>query len=156
VADGKFVIFDKIMRYLPILAIIISSAFFSCGKNRYLNAISQNAIYFGSSGGFAGLTTEYQLSGDGNLRLYNSLSSDTSLIKKLDKKELGNTFKKADLLDSIKLNLSETGNMTYYIRYFRKEGMPLTWSWVDGNELPQSISQFYQHLNQLTIINNDQ
>ncbi len=117
---------------------------FSCASHKKQNKIANsfNEISFGNGGGFTGLTNEFLLKNNGevfkigpqNQTQINQISSDqikgiATLIKELDFQSL---------------QISETGNMTYFIEV-RTTTYTHKVSWTDGSN-STNLKAFYKKL----------
>ena len=71
----------------------------------------------GTSGGFTGEEKKFVLLDNGNLYKISSLSHDTVFVAKLENAKSKQIFNNYNVLGLGKMNISEPGNMNYFIEY---------------------------------------
>ena len=111
-----------------------------------LAAKSKCYLVAGSGGGFSGQVVQYYVLSNGDVYRTESLTKESSLHKKLSKKETKSIFKKLKELHLEKMDFNHPGNMSYFIEQHKK-GNVSSVKWGDNKtETPPEVSSFYKFL----------
>lgn len=115
----------------------------SCVSSKKLMADkSIGRVFFGKTGGFTNIPMEYVLFDKGQLF---KIQHDSLLkVKKLGGKQVKNMESLRNEIDFKKLNLNETGNITYYIKVVSSE-FEKEIKWTDSSD-NNKIKAFYKAL----------
>jgi len=119
----------------------------ACHSNKKLVAsgVMFSTVKFGSSGGFTNLTTTYVIEADGGL--YKSGPNAVTQLGTLENSEILRIESDLQELRFGDLELSEVGNMTYFIEVARQDSMHKV-TWTHATEAPE-IKAFYTSLTDL-------
>jgi hypothetical protein len=132
-----------------IILIILSAFLISCSsQNKHQKPSSAFLeINFGSGGGFTGLSSNYTLKA--NQDVFKQSGGELSKINQISKKDARNISKTIREIDFFNLNLSDKGNMTYFIEV-KSDGSVNKVSWTDSSQSPE-IKEFYKTLVSTTL-----
>ncbi len=115
---------------------------FACtGPEKLLSDNTKDRIYFGKSGGFTNISTEYVLVEN---YVFKQEGEKFTLIRKLSGDQVKSINNQVNAIDLSKLSLNEPGNMTYHIRLV-KAGLAHEVKWTDSSQNSQ-IRELYKAL----------
>ena len=115
---------------------------FACtGPEKLLSDNTKDRIYFGKSGGFTNISTEYVLVEN---YVFKQEGEKFTLIRKLSGDKVKSINNQVNAIDLSKLSLNEPGNMTYHIRLV-KSGSVSEVKWSDTFENSQ-VRELYKVL----------
>ena len=121
---------------------------FSCKSNKYdVDNLPVEQLHFGTSGGYAGITSTYVLLKNG--QLFYQASASTAVEKKEPrKKKVGkHHFEKAAKINWDQLPKTEPGNMNYFIAWNKGE-KKYRYTWSNKNP-DESMAKWFEALNQM-------
>lgn len=110
------------------------------------------SISFGSGGGFTGAVDEYILSEKGQLKKVSGLNHDTLILKTISRSEVKPFFDAIKSPEFKKIQLNETGNMTWFIHYYKGSKLIRTYRWVETTMRPDNLIKFYNSLMEHTLL----
>jgi len=111
-----------------------------------ITAKSKNYIVAGSGGGFSGEIIQYYVLSNGSVYRSETLKKETSLYKKLSKKDTKSLFKKLKALHLEKIDFNHPGNMSHFIEEHKK-GNVHSVKWGDSAmKVPEQVNSFYKFL----------
>ncbi len=117
--------------------------FLSCtGTEKLASDISGDRLYFGKSGGFTNMSTEYVLFEKG--QLFRVESGGLRRIGRASSKEMDKVDSLLGALNFENLDLNEPGNVTYHIKTIRS-GVEKEVRWTDTTNHPL-IKELYNIL----------
>ena len=111
------------------------------GPEKLVSDTSKDQIYFGKSGGFTNISTEYLLV---EKYVFKREGENFSMIRKLSGEQVKSINALVNALDFSNLNLNEPGNMTYHIKLV-KAGTAHEVKWSDTSENSR-IRELYKAL----------
>ncbi len=120
---------------------IIMLLFACSGPEKLVSDNSKDKIYFGKSGGFTNISTEYVLI---EKYVFKQEGEKFTMIRKLSEDQVKGVQNLVNNIDFSKLNLNEPGNMTYHIRLV-KSGSTHELKWTDSAQNSQ-IRELYKAL----------
>jgi len=133
---------------IPVVILFTLAIIFGCkSQKKTLEDLQDSeavALIFGSSGGFAGITTKYMLYEDGSLfQWVNNKSYEA--IKPLDKNLAGQFFSNFSALGLDRADLNDPGNMTYFIIVQSGDRKKkLAWGGMN-KEMPDNLDIYYRN-----------
>ena len=129
---------------------LVGIALTSCNITGKIESTGIQSLSFGTGGGFTNEIKSYTLLPDGALWLYNSLSKDSTLIKKVSKSKVNNFYSEALDLGLDTLHYSKPGN-TYYFITINRKGVSNKTEWSAGQAgLPDGVLLIYNNLKEIS------
>ena len=136
-------------KYLPILLTLTLAAgssvvFTCCTSGNRISAKNPGfeSIHFGRSGGFTNLNDSYLLVQSG--LVYKVVDGEFTELRNLEKPELRQIGRELKELEIGTLDLTEKGNMTYFITVKNENGEEQV-TWTENTPHP-GVTEFYQLL----------
>jgi len=132
------------------LSVLFGLAIMSCSSGKKWSAKVSPPIVFGSFGGFAGSYSEYTLHDNGDVHYRSALKGEHSVIENIDETTLSQLFQSIETLELYELEVSDPGNMTYFLKFnYKNEGHELQWG---GNNVhvPDKLITYFRLLRSLT------
>jgi len=115
-----------------------------------LKGDSTKTIFFGRSGGFTGKSTEWALSGMGQLKKRTGIGEEWSLVQTVQKSELDNLFIELSRLDTIP-TCKRPGNMTFHLDVIQADSSK-KYMWGSHDfEADSTLIDLYKKLMNLTL-----
>lgn len=115
---------------------------FACSSpEKLVSDTSKDRIYFGKSGGFTNISTEYLLV---EKYVFKREGEKFSMMRKISGDQVKSVQNLVNAIDFSKLSLNEPGNMTYHIRLV-KAGATHEVKWTDSSQNIQ-IRELYKEL----------
>ncbi len=132
--------------YLFLVGVVLTA----CNITGKIESTGIKSLSFGTGGGFTNEIKSYTLLPNGALWLHNSLSKDSTLIKKVSKSKVNNFYSEALDLGLDTLRYSKPGN-TYYFIAVNVKGVPNKTEWSAGQTgIPDGILPFYKSLKEIS------
>ena len=129
---------------------LVGAVLTSCNITGKIKSTGIKSLSFGTGGGFTNEIKSYTLLPDGALWLHNSLSKDSTLIKKVSKSKVNNFYSEALDLGLDTLHYSKPGN-TYYFITINRKGVSNKTEWSAGQTgLPDGVLLFYNNLREIS------
>jgi len=130
---------------------LIISLQFSCKTKQVMSPDNYEGakLTFGTSGGFAMLTSENYILESGELFYYESRGGNTLNYGKIDKGVVTQIFDNYTTLGFDKLNINDPGNLSYYIKMTEgDEEKIIKWGGMN-EETPEILLQYFKTLGQI-------
>ncbi len=122
----------------------------SCASQKKEESTAQGEfIYFGSGGGFSGLSKDFRLSANGHLEQKPNINADWGDIGDISKTTAKQLFSQIDLFDLKNTNHDYPGNRYHYIEVTGEANNKITWGNPD-HEPPKEIRTLHSILMKLT------
>ncbi len=137
------------MKYILLLLLFILVAI-SCRSQKIdPEKYEKPIIFFGSGGGFTGLSKQYCLTTDGNLYAKTSINGDWNRIKKGKSTDVQPFFWTIVSLEIQDINLDNPGNHYRFIEYATADlKHRVTWG-RNPDEVPIELKELYTSLNNI-------
>ena len=119
---------------------------FSCSKNVSARSTGQECIIFGSGGGFAGVTTSYELYKNGDVFKADQKTTNAIYLGKIEKNKAVQMFGTYKHLQIDSLLLHEPGNRYYFIEKNDSKGNVHKIVWGMNKLENRSISIYHDLL----------
>ena len=139
------------MRFFLILSLLIIVVIITaCASQKKEESTAQPAyIYFGSGGGFSGLSKDYRLSANGKLEQRPSINAEWGDLGKIPKTTSAQLFDQIDLFDLKNTKHDYPGNRYHYIEVPGEPNNKITWGNPD-NEPAKEVKTLHSILMKLT------
>lgn len=106
-------------------------------------------IYFGSGGGFTGLSKQYCLTADGDIYSKVSINGDWNRIQKGKAEDAQQYFSTIDSINIQDINIDNPGNHYRFVEYATTElKHRVTWG-RNPDEIPEDLKLLYRSLNKI-------
>lgn len=106
-------------------------------------------LFFGSGGGFTGLSKQYCLTTDGHVYAKTSINADWERIKKGTAADAEPYFQKVNALNIESIALDNPGNHYRYVEYSSADlKHKVTWG-RNPDEVPEALKELYKSLNKI-------
>lgn len=106
-------------------------------------------IFFGSGGGFTGLSKQYCLTTDGDLYTKTSINGDWDRIQKGKAEDAQPYFSTIDSLNIQDIDINNPGNHYRYVEYSTTQlKHRVTWG-RNPDEIPEDLKLLYKALNKI-------
>jgi hypothetical protein len=139
----------SIMKYL-LLLLLFTLVAVSCRSQKIdPDQYDKPIIFFGSGGGFTGLSKQYCLTTDGDLYAKTSINADWRRIQKGKAEDAQPYFTNIDSLNIQNIEIDSPGNHYRYVEYATTElKHRVTWG-RNPDEIPEDMKLLYRSLNTL-------
>lgn len=134
----------KKLPFMLVLTLLAGASSIRCtsGNRISYKNIGFESIHFGRSGGFTNINDTYLLVNSG--MVYKVAGGEFTGLRKLDKPELRRIGQDLEDLEIGSLDLTDRGNMTYFLKVKSEEGEEQV-TWTD-NTIHPGVKEFYQLL----------
>jgi hypothetical protein len=135
------------MKYYYLLLVFL--LFSSCNLQKKISETGYSAIQFGSGGGVANNVTSYSLLPDGEIWMFNSITKDSSLVKRIPAKEVLALFQMVKKKGLDTLHYNNPDNMYHFIEVDGPDKSSKI-IWGQNNVVPsEEVLELYKHLTQI-------
>lgn len=134
------------------LSFVLFISILSCNSQKEIYVDNPQTISFGSTGGFTNESTVFKLHSNGELWIFKSFKSDSSMVVQLRKNQTRKLFEQFYQIGLDTLELKNPGNMSSFIQIMSKTcENKIIWPKGDQQVQPE-ISDLYKELFSYTQI----